>query len=117
MQSRMDNGEVMVAYTDGATERLALENPINWWPIEQDYVIDDYQFRRPGPVPPRVDLKTALVRFPEIGPEVGKAGTIGGGAATVLDLPLNPSKELKSLTVRTLTNEVVIGLMSATLAR
>jgi hypothetical protein len=125
MQSRMDNGELVVAYTDGATERLALDNPNNWWPIEQDYVIDDYQFRRPGPVPPRVDLRTAAVRFPEIGPqtgpesgkETGKDKTIGGGAATVLDLPLNPSKELKSLTVRTLTNEVIIGLMSATLAR
>ena len=40
-----------------------------------------------------------------------------GGAATVLDLPLDPVKELKSLTVRTLANEVVIGLMSVTLAR
>ena len=40
-----------------------------------------------------------------------------GGAATVLDLPLDPEKELKSLTVRTLANEVVIGLMGVTLAR
>ena len=113
MQSRMDNGEVVVAYTDGSSERLALANPTTWWPIEQDYVIDDYQFPRPGPVPPRVDLQTAAVRFPEIGVE----RSFRGGAATVLDLPLNPAKELKSLTVRTLTNEVVIGLMSATLAR
>jgi hypothetical protein len=113
MQGRMDNGEVIVGYADGTSERLALENPTNWWPIEQDYMIDDYQFQRPGPLPLRVDLKTALVRFPE----VGKDRTVPGGAATVLDLPLNPAKELKSLTVRTLTNEVVIGLMSATLAR
>ena len=113
MQSRMDNGEVTVGYADGTSERLALENPTTWWPIEQDYVIDDYQFQRPGPVPPRIDLKTGLARFPEI----GKGGSIPGGAATVLDLPLDPAKELKSLTVRTLTNEVVIGLMSATLAR
>jgi hypothetical protein len=35
----------------------------------------------------------------------------------VLDLPLNPAKNLQSLTVRTLCNEVVIGLMAATLAR
>jgi hypothetical protein len=33
------------------------------------------------------------------------------------DLPLDGSKELKSLTVRALSNEVVIGLMSVTLAR
>jgi hypothetical protein len=35
----------------------------------------------------------------------------------VLELPLNRDKELKSLTVRALANEVVIGLMAATLAR
>jgi hypothetical protein len=42
---------------------------------------------------------------------------VPGGAATVLELPLNRDKELKSLTVRALANEVVIGLMAATLAR
>ena len=47
----------------------------------------------------------------------GKGGTVPGGAATVLDLPLDPKKELKSLTVRLLANEVVIGLMAVTLAR
>jgi hypothetical protein len=35
----------------------------------------------------------------------------------VLDLPLDPTKDLKSLTVRTLGNEVVIGLMAVTLER
>ena len=40
-----------------------------------------------------------------------------GGSATVLELPLDPGKALKSLTVRTLCNDVVIGLMSVTLER
>jgi len=35
----------------------------------------------------------------------------------VIDFTLDPSKELKSLTVRAIANEVVIGLMSATLPR
>jgi len=35
----------------------------------------------------------------------------------VLDLALDPAKQLQSLTVRTLCNDVVIGLMSATLER
>ncbi len=48
MQSRFDNGEVIVTYTDGSTERLALNNPVNWWPIDQDYFIDDFAFRRDG---------------------------------------------------------------------
>jgi hypothetical protein len=38
-------------------------------------------------------------------------------AATVVDLPLDRTKEMKSLSVRALANEVVIGLMSVTLAR
>ena len=48
MKSRFDNGEVIVTYTDGATARLALNNPVNWWPIDQDYFMDDYAFRRDG---------------------------------------------------------------------
>jgi hypothetical protein len=117
MQSRFDNGEVVVTYTDGTTNRLALNNPVNWWPIDQDYFIDDYAFRRPEPIPPRVDLKTGKVRLLAVNEFKGKGGVVPGGAATVLDLPLDPGKELKSLTVRALANEVVIGLMAATLER
>jgi hypothetical protein len=123
MQSRFDNGEVVVTYTDGTTARLVLNNPLNWWPIDQDYFLDDYAFRQtlpgrpPVPLPPRVDLKTGKVRLLDAKTFKGKGGKISGGSATVLDLPLNPRKELKSLTVRALANEVVIGLMSVTLAR
>jgi hypothetical protein len=117
MQSQFDNGEVIVTYTDGSTEKLPLRNPVNWWPIDQDYFIDDFAFRRPEPIPPRVDLRTGKIRILDVETFKGKGGKVSGGAATVLDLPLNPQKELKSLTVRALANEVVIGLMSVTLAR
>jgi hypothetical protein len=117
MQSRFDNGEVVATYADGTTERLALNNPVNWWPIEQDYFIDDYAFQRPEPIPPRVDLKTGNVRVLDVKAFKGKGRAVPGGAATVLDLPLDPGKELKSLTVRALANEVMIGLMAVTLAR
>jgi hypothetical protein len=116
MQSRFDNGEVIVTYTDGMTERLALRNPTNWWPIDEDYFLDDFAFRRPEPVPPRVDLKTGAVRMPDVGEFKGKGGKVDGGAATVLDLALDRQKELRSVTVRTLANDVVIGLMAVTLA-
>jgi hypothetical protein len=33
----------------------------------------------------------------------------------VLELPLDPARPLKSLTLRTLANDVVIGLMGVTL--
>jgi hypothetical protein len=115
--SQFDNGEVIVAYADGRTERLALRNPTTWWPIDQDYLIDDFAFRRPEPIPPRVYLSSAAVHVRTLAEFKGKGGAVPGGAATVLDLPLDSRKELKSLTVRALANEVVIGLMSATLAR
>jgi hypothetical protein len=69
------------------------------------------------PIPPRVDLRTGKIRILDVESFKGKGGKVPGGAATVLDLPLDPAKELKSLTVRALANEVVIGLMSVTLAR
>ena len=117
MQSRMDNGEVVVAYRDGSSTRLPLENPQTWWPVEQDYFIDDYQFRVEGPLPTRIDLRTGRVRPLDLATFKGQGRKIPGGAATVLALPLSPTQELQSLTVRTLANAVVIGLMSATLER
>ncbi len=118
MQSRIDNGEVVVTYTDGSTTRLALENPTTWWPIDADYFIDDFQFRVDSPLLPlRVNLRTGETRSLELPSFKGRGGTVPGGAATVLELPLDTARELQSLTVRTLSNEVVIGLMAATLVR
>ena len=117
MQSRIDNGEVLVTYTDGTTSRLALTNPETWWPIEQDYFTDDFQFRYDEQLPIRMDLKTGNVRVLKREAFKGTGGKIPGGAATVLELALDPWKELKSLTVRALANDVVIGLMAATLVR
>lgn len=117
MQSRFENGELVVTYTDGTTEKLALENPTNWWPIEQDYFIDDYQFRRPGQLPMRVDLKSGKIRVLDTESFKGQGRSVRGGAATVIEFPLRGGKTLKSLTVRALANDVVIGLMSATVVR
>ncbi len=117
MQSQFDNGEIVVAYQDGTQERLALHNPTNWWPIEQDYFLDDFQFRRTAVIPPRVDLKTGRVRVLRPDDFKGRGGVVPGGAATVLELSLRHDKELRSLEVRALANEVVVGLMAATLDR
>jgi hypothetical protein len=46
-----------------------------------------------------------------------QGGVVEGGAATVLDFPLKTDRTLKSVTVRALANDVVIGLMAITLAR
>lgn len=117
MQSRFENGEVVVAYQDGTMARLPLRNPDTWWPIEQDYFLDDFQFRVEAPPPTRVDLATGQVRVLDPMTFKGQGREISGGAATVLSLPLDPRKPLRSLTVRTTANEVVVGLMAATLER
>jgi hypothetical protein len=117
MQSRIDNGEVVVTYSDGTTDRLTLRNPETWWPIEQDYLVDDYGFRIDASLPMRVDLKTGNVRQPTR-QDLGKSSrTLDGGAGTVLSMPLDANKELESITVRAIANEVVIGLMGLTLER
>jgi hypothetical protein len=116
MQSRIDNGEVVVTYADGTRARLALHNPESWWPIEQDYFIDDYQFPYCGRLPVRVDLKTAKVRVLDpAAPPQALPGKIDGGSATVLEMPLDRNKALRSVELHTLANDVVIGLMGVTL--
>jgi hypothetical protein len=118
MQSRIDNGEIVVSYADGTTARTPLRNPDNWWPIERDYLTDDYQFPLCGALPVRVDLKSAAVQVPD--PATFRSASreaIDGGAATVLEVPLDHSKTLQSVTVRALANDVVIGLMGVTLDR
>jgi len=120
MQVHVPNGEVIVAYKDGSVSRLELRNPGTWVPIEQDLFIDDHAFRLSLPRPYRVSLKTGKVsrRFDdEVSVEEVYGRSIGGGAGIILDLPLEKNKELESITVKTIANEVVIGLMSVTLAR
>jgi len=118
MQSRIDNGLVVVTYTDGTADTLALRNPDNWCPIEQEYYIDGQAFNAPQPRPYRVcfgtgDVSRNLGSIVPLGGDYGR--DIPGGAGQMLEMPLNPQKRLKSLTIRTLSNDVVIGLMAITL--
>ncbi len=120
MQSRIVNGEILINYNDGSSDTLQLRNPENWWPIEQDYMIDGYAFTTGAPFPLRLYLKEGkfgygLKKYSTIKGFTDMA--IDGGAATVLDMPVRASKELKSLTIEALANDVVIGLMSVTLQR
>ncbi|MEL1252359.1 DUF4450 domain-containing protein [Flavobacterium sp. DGU38] len=120
MQSRIVNGEIQVNYTDGTSEILQLKNPENWWPIEQDYFVDGLAFTTEAPKPPRVYLKSGEISrtFKDFTTIKGYSNFgIDGGAGTILDLPLNKNKTLKNLTLKAIANDVVIGLMSATLIR
>ncbi|MCW3093946.1 MAG: hypothetical protein JWP81_5015 [Ferruginibacter sp.] len=120
MQSRLVNGEVIVEYKDGTADTLQLKNPESWWPIEQDYYIDGFAFTTGAPVPLRLYLQTGkfgygLEKYATIKGFSNRA--IEGGAAIVLDMALNPAKELQGLLLKTIANDVVIGIMSVTLQR
>ena len=115
--SRMQHGTVRVTYRDGGVTELSLRNPETWWPIEQDYLLDDYLFVNSAPLPPRVDLRTGQTRILDAANFHGKGRTIPGGAATVLHLPLDPAKDLASLQVEVSLYGIIVGLLAATLAR
>jgi len=118
MQSRFENGIIFINYMDGTMDSLPLKNPQTWWPIEQDYLEDGYAFHNDAAKPIRVHLKTGRILSVFDGTANEYNGkSIQGGAATVLDIPLNLKKQLKNLTLSTTANDVVIGLMSLTLIR
>jgi hypothetical protein len=115
--SRMVHGTVSVTYRDGTQAKLALRNPETWWPIEQDYLLDDFMFVNEAPLPPRVDLRTGQTRVLDPVSFHGKGRSVPGGAATILHLPLDAARELASLEARAELYGVVIGLLGATLGR
>ncbi|MCA1745483.1 MAG: hypothetical protein LC643_07255 [Bacteroidales bacterium] len=122
MQSHLVNARVRVRYTDGSETVLDLVNPDNWVPIEQDLFIDDFAFKSVHARPYRVALKTGEVsrdmeQLMGIDPTEVYGRSIDGGAGIILDLPLNPEKELKALKVEAVANEVVVGLLGVTLVR
>jgi hypothetical protein len=115
--SRMRHATVSVAYTDGTTSALPLRNPENWWPIEQDYLLDDYFFVDDAPLPPRVDLRSGKTRILDPVGFHGNGRTVPGGSATILHLPLDPTRNLASLNVEVELYGIVVALMAATLDR
>lgn len=130
MQCHLENARVTVRYTDGTTETLPLIAPYNWAPVEQDYFIDGKAFSVPTARPWRFTLKalagkdgdTPSVRVSrDLGTDLGIEGVylrrIDGGAGLILGLPLDPSRTLESLTLTAVSNDIVAGLLAATLVR
>jgi len=115
--SRMVHGVATAHYADGSTSELILRNPDNWWPIEQDYLLDDYLFTDSAPIPPRVDLRTGQIRLLDPVAFRGQGGMVAGGSANILELPLDPAKALVSLRVEAKLYGIVMGLLSVTLVR
>ncbi len=115
--SRMEHGRITIAYADGSHAQLSLKNPETWWPIEQDYLLDDYLFIDEAPLPPRVDLRTGRTRLLDLAGFKGQGRDVPGGAATILFLPLDARKRLASLKVEASLYGIVVALLAVTLVR
>jgi hypothetical protein len=115
--TRMEHGRIAVAYADGTGARLSLKSPETWWPIEQDYLLDDYLCWDDAPLPPRVDLATGATRLLDAAGFKGSGRAVPGGAATILHLPLDPLRDLASLKIEASLYGIVVALLAATLVR
>ena len=121
MQAHVLNGKVRVKYKDGSEDVLDLRLPDNLLPLNQDLFVDGFAFTLPQPRPWRVRLKNGEVskyHAKDLGISMSNNPLyIDGGMATMVDLPLDLDKELESLTLETVANEVIIGLMGVTLMK
>ena len=96
MQTRIANAEVRFRYTDGEVEKLELVPPLNFWSLcpwgggDYSYPLD--AFCLPEQPPPAVQLG-------------------GNCRAMVMSWKLRPGVELSDVTLETLSQDVVIGLM------
>lgn len=131
MQYAIENAVVRVEYADGTSDELILTPPVNWCPIEQDFLENATAFPQPQLRSYRIGLASGKVSrhlFRDLHLEVNRnmadvpgfkkaVAEIDGGAAILLDMPLDGKKKLRRLTLRTLSNEVVVGLMGITLQK
>jgi hypothetical protein len=99
MQVRIANAELRMKYADGVVEKLEMVPPFNFWTL---CPIDgiDYDYARDG---------FALPKVPPTTVQLGK-----NCRGIVLGWHLRPGVELESVTLETLSQEVVIGLMGVT---
>jgi hypothetical protein len=118
--TRSCHAEILVSYETGQPEVTELRSPNSWWPVEQDYLVDDYVFgldprRDSSPrVDWRVDLKSGNVRalYPSKSP--GR-GAIDGGSAFVVTIDTDPQRTLRSIELHTRLYGVVLAWMGLTL--
>jgi hypothetical protein len=100
MQTRIANAELRFHYADGQVEKLELVPPLNFWSLcpwagaDYSYATDD--FCLPKPLPPTVQLGSNC-------------------RAMVLSWKLRPGAKLEDVTLETLSQDVVIGLMGVSL--
>lgn len=112
MQCQIANAVIRLNYADGQTDSLELIPPINYWNLS---TIDSHA-TAPGQGS-RTDYTSEIDRFcmPAIFPETVRLGE--NCRAMLLNLKMRKDVELKSITLETLSQEVVVGLMGITIMK
>ena len=100
MQGRIANAELRLKYTDGVVEKLELVPPLNFWSL-CPFGAADYDYQRDG---------FCLPKVPPVTVQLGK-----NCRAILLNRRLRPDATLESVTLETFSQEVIIGLMGASL--
>jgi hypothetical protein len=100
MEVRIPNAELRLNYTDGVVEKLEIVPPFNFWTLCPLGGID-YDYTRDG---------FSLPKSPPMTVQLGN-----NCRATVLGWHLRTGVTLKSITLETLSEQVVIGLMGVTI--
>jgi hypothetical protein len=100
MQGRITNAELRMKYADGVVEKLELVPPHNFWSL-CPFGGADY------------DYKHDAFCLPKVPPETVRLGS--NCRAILLSWRLRSGITLESITLETLSQEVIIGLMGASL--
>ena len=112
MQCQIANAVIRLNYADGKTDSLELIPPVNYWNLS---TIDSHA-TAPGQGS-RTDYTSEIDRFcmPAKLPETVRLGE--NCRAMLLNLRMHKDVELKSITLETLSQEVVVGLMGITIMK
>jgi hypothetical protein len=112
MQCQIANAVIRLNYADGQTDSLELVPPVNYWNLSTI----NSNATAPGQGS-RNDYTSEIDKFcmPEELPETVQLGE--NCRAMLLNLKMRENVKLKSITLETLSQEVVVGLIGATILK
>jgi hypothetical protein len=100
MQGRITNAELRMKYADGVVQKLELVPPLDFWSL-CPFGDADYDYKRDAFCLPKIPPKTVQ---------------LGSNCrAILLNQRLRPGVVLESVTLETLSQEVIIGLMGVSI--
>ncbi len=102
MEVRIPNAELRMTYADGVVEKLEITPPFNFWTL-CPFAGNDYDYKRDA------------FALPKVAPTTVQLGN--NCRAVLLGWHLRPDVPLRSVTLETLSEEVVVGLMGVTVMK